>query len=263
MSSRRRDYIASMKKFTFIGCSITKGVGLPNEELDENNYANIVGNYFKSEINNLSIGGNSNYNIFISSLNELLYNKPDTLLIQWSGLHRHWLYPDLDVTFPIVNDDVGIVKEINYLDTVFSKKYLQKFVEQFLLLNHDYHNILTLLNYCKILETVAHTQTKLIFINGLLPWTKEIQFLQTVDNPARNFSAYTKNLLSIDKLPDEDIKFFFNKIYNGVSQIDKNNWINMFQSIVTLMEDLGTDNAHPGPKTHAKIAQMIINHINK
>ena len=160
-----------MKKFTFIGCSITKGVGLPDEDLDENNYAKIVGNHFDAEINNLSIGGNSNYNIFISGLNELLYSKPDVLLIQWSGLQRHWLYPNLDLTFPIVDDNA--IKDLNYLDIVFSKKDLQKFVKQFLLLNHDYHNILALLNYCKILETVAHTQTKIIFINGfLLRWKR-------------------------------------------------------------------------------------------
>lgn len=250
-----------MKKFTFIGCSITKGVGLPKEDLDENNYTNIVGKYFNAEITNLSISGNSNYNIFMSGLNELLYNRPDTLLIQWSGLHRHWMHPNLDLSFGIGAMDA--INELNYLDTVFSKKDLQKFVKQFLLLNHDYHNILALLNYCKILETVAHTQTKIIFINGLLPWTKEIQFLQAMGNPAKNFSEYTKNLLSIDKLPDQDIEFFFNKIHNGLSQIDKNNWINMFRSILTLAEDVGTDNLHPGPNTHAKIAQMIINHIDK
>lgn len=250
-----------MKKFIFIGCSITKGIGLPQKLMDENNYANIVGRHFNIEVDNLSEAGNSNFNIFITGLNQLLFNKPDLLVMQWSGLQRHWLYPDLDLTFPIVNDSA--VNEINYLDTVFSKKDLQKFIEQFLLLNHDYHNILTLLNYCKIIESIAHTKTKVIFINGLLPWTKEIQYSQAVDNPTKNFSAYTKNLLSIDKLPDKDIKFFFEKIHNGLLQIDKNNWINMFQSIVTIAEDVGTDNLHPGPKTHAKIAQMIIKQLNK
>jgi hypothetical protein len=171
------------------------------------------------------------------------------------------MHPNLDLSFGISTIDA--INELNYLDTVFSKKDLQKFVKQFLLLNHDYHNMLALLNYCKILETVSHTQTQLIFINGLLPWTKEIQFLQTSNNPAKNFSAYTKNLLSIDKLPDQDIKFFFNKIHNGLSQIDKRNWVNMFQSILELGEDTGTDNVHPGTKTHANIAQMIINHIDK
>jgi lysophospholipase L1-like esterase len=249
------------QKFTFIGCSITKGVGLPNEDLDENNYTNIVGNYFNAEIINLSKGGNSNYNIFIDGVNQLLYNKPDVLLLQWSGLQRHWLYPNLDVKFLIVNG--ALASDLNYLDTVFSKKVLQKFTEQFLLLNHDYHNILALLNYCKILETIAGDQTRLIFINGLLPWTKEIQYKQAVTNPAKNFSEYTKNLLSINMLPDEDIELFFNKIHNGLTQINKNKWINMFQSIPLLLEDLGTDNSHPGPETHAKIAQMIINHITK
>lgn len=248
-----------MEKFTFIGCSITEGIGLPLKTADNNNYANIVGKHFNVKVDNLSKGGNSNFNIFMSGLNQLLFDKPDVLILQWSGLQRHWLYPNLDVSFAIVNDE--IVRDINYLDTVFSKKNLQKFVQQFLLLNHDYQNILILLNYCKIIESIASTKIKVIFVNGLIPWTKEIQFLQTLNNPAKNFSEYTKNLLSMDKLPDEDIKFFFEKIYDSMSQINKHNWINMFNSIPTLAEDVGTDNSHPGPKTHTKIAQMIIKHL--
>jgi hypothetical protein len=250
-----------MINFTFIGCSITKGVGLSNEEYDKNNYTNIVATHFNAKVKNLSKSGNSNYNIFISGLNQLLYNTPDVLFLQWSGLHRHWLYPDLDIVLPIVNR--APVNEINYLDTVFSKNLLQNFVDQFLLLNHDYHNILKLLNYCKILETVAQDKTKLIFINGLLPWTKEIQHIEALNDPAKNFSAYTKKLLSINLLPDEDIKLFFKKIHHALTQTNKDNWANMFKSISTHCVDFGLDNSHPGPLTHANIAKMIIDKLNK
>ena len=250
-----------MTKFTFIGCSITRGEGLFNKESDEKNYANIVGKRFNATVKNLSKSGNSNYNIFISGLNELLYDKPDMLLLQWSGLQRHWLYPNLDIEFPIVNDIV--ITEINYLQTVFSKKFLTNFVEQFLLLNHDYYNILALLNYCKILETIAQEQTRLVFINGLIPWTEEIQYKQSIKDPMKNFSKYTKDLLSINMLSDEDIVLFFDKIYNALDQIDKNKWPNMFQSLADLQIDYGIDNMHPGSESHKKIADIIINHINK
>lgn len=246
-------------KFTFIGCSITRGEGLSDEESDKNNYANIVGNHFNATVTNLSKSGNSNYNIFIEGLNQLLYNRPDVLFLQWSGLQRHWIYPNLDIEFPMVPG--GPISDINYLKTVFSEKFLKKFTEQFALLNHEYHNILALLNYCKILETIAGNQTRLVFINGLLPWTNEIQNKESLNNVYLNFSEYTKELLSVDMLPDEDITVFFNKIYDALTQIDKNKWPNMFNSLVDLLVDLGNDNSHPGPKSHGLYADMIINYL--
>lgn len=248
-----------MKKFTFIGCSITKGEGLPDSEFDSANYPNIIGQVFNAEVTNLSRLGNTNYNIFIDGLNQLLFNRPDVLVIQWSGLQRHWLYPNLDITLTLTNRD--IIREIDYLDTVFSKKELQKFCDQFLLLNHDYHNILHLLNYCKILEALAREQTQLIFVNGLIPWTQEIQYLETLDNTAKYFSEYTKKLLSHTLLPDSDIEIFFKKIFYALNEIDKNKWINIFSSMLEFSIDAGLDKKHPGPKTHNKIAQLIINKL--
>jgi hypothetical protein len=250
-----------MKKFTFVGCSITRGEGLLNEKLSDDNYANIVGAYFDATVNNLSKSGNSNFNIFITALNELLYNSPDVLFLQWSGLQRHFMYPHLDSEFPIVNCDS--VTEISILNSKFSKRTLQQFTKQFLLLNHDYHNILQLLNYCKILETIAGNKIKIININGLLPWTKEILYSVSSIDPAKYFSPYTKDLLSIDLLPDEDIRLFFNKIHTSIKQIDKSNWVNMFENFISLSVDLGSDNAHPGPESHKKVAKMIIDKLNK
>lgn len=248
-----------MKNFTFIGCSITKGEGLPDEENDENNYANIVGTYFNAKVKNLSKSGNSNYNIFINALNELLYEKSNILFLQWSGLQRHWIYPDLDLVFPITN--LAPKKDLSYLNTKFTKQFLKNFTDQFLLLNHDYHNILQLLNYCKILETIAGDQIKLVYINGLLPWTKEILYRESATDPVKYFSDYTKDLLSIDLLPDEDIDLFFNKIHEGIKQTNKNNWVNMFNNISSLAVDFGLDNLHPGPESHKKVAKLIINKL--
>jgi hypothetical protein len=248
-----------MKTFTFIGCSLTQGIGLSKEENDENNYANIVGTHFNAKIKNLSKLGNSNYNIFLTALNEILYDKPDAIFLQWSGLQRHWLYPNLDLVFPIINKPPK--KDLCYLNTKFTKEFLKKFTDQFLILNHDYHNILQLLNYCRILETITNDQVEIVFINGILPWTKEILYSHSVKDPAKYFSSYTKDLLSTDLLPDQDIELFFNKLYEGIQQLNQNKWVNMFESIVSLAEDFGTDNLHPGIKSHKKIANIIIDKL--
>lgn len=250
-----------MKLFTFIGCSFTVGVGLPDEKLDENNYTNLVTKHFNATVNNLSIGGNNNYDIFLSSVNELLFNNQDVLFVQWSELSRFLFHPHLDLEFQVPSC-ISNNTDISYLDLKLSNKFLKKFGEQFLLVNHDYNNILTLLNYCKILESIAqHKKIKIVFINGLLPWTSEILDEKALTNPSKNFSEYTKNLLSVDLLPDEDIIKFFNKIKRGLDQINLNNWTNMFKSMVHMGVDLGTDKIHPGIKSHKLYANMIINHL--
>jgi hypothetical protein len=247
--------------FTFIGCSFTVGEGLPQEKSDVNNYTNIIGEKFNARIKNLAEAGNSNYNIFMTGINEILFDCPDVLFLQWSGLQRHWLYPNLDIIFPITPNAIAPVKDINYLDTQFSKKSLEKFVDQFLLLNHDYQNILMLINYCKILETLAKDKCRIVMINGLVPWTKECMDPSAVTNPYENFSTYTKNLLSTDKLPDSDVAIFFNKICNGLAELDKSTWVNMFNSMGKQILDLGNDNSHPGPKSHQLYANIIIKHL--
>ena len=244
--------------FTFIGCSFTVGEGLPQEKLDANNYTNIIGEKFNAQVKNLAKSGNSNYNIFMTGVNEILFNCPDVVFLQWSELQRHWVYPDLDTALLIT---ANAKVPVNYLDNQFSKTFLKNFVDQFLLLNHDYQNILMLINYCKILETLAKDKCRIVMINGLIPWTKECIDPSAVTNPYENFSTYTKNLLSVDKLPDTDVTIFFNKICNGLMELDKNTWANMFSPMMKHKIDLGTDNLHPGPNSHKQYADMIIKHL--
>jgi lysophospholipase L1-like esterase len=245
-----------MKNFTFVGCSITHGAGLSTKD---HNYTNIVSNYFGANLENISVVGNSNYNIFMSALNHLLYNSADLMVIQWSELVRHWVNPGPQSLLRILPNTTFC--ELHKSEVILDEKKLKNFVDTFLLLNHDYQNIITLCNYCKILEKVAHKKTRIVFINGLIPWTEEIQHMQTLQNPIKYFSDYTKSLMSIHDLSDNEIKKFFLELHSGIIQLDKNKWLNMFNPISSIAIDFGNDNIHPGPETHKKIAGMLINHI--
>lgn len=249
-----------MKKFTFLGCSLTVGEGLVEEKADSNNYVNIVSGHYKVKANNLAKFGNSNYNIFLAALNEILYGDQDILFVQWSAPNRHWLYPNLDSNFIITAGSKQ--KNIKYLDTFYSSKFLQNFADQFLLLNHDYHNLLQLSNYCQILESISKDKTRLVFINGLVPWTKEIKYSSSGSDPAKYFSKYTKELLSVSLLPDNEIQKFFTVLHKTVKRLDSKLWVNMFNSMLVESIDFGIDNKHPGIKSHAHFASMIINYLN-
>lgn len=246
-----------MKRFCFAGCSLTYGEALNDTK---ENYASLVAASQAAVVKNISVPGNSNSKIFIESMNELLFDTPDVMFVQWSELSRHWLYPALDLEFPLT---AGIHNDLKYLDFFLPQQRAKEFIDMFRYLNHDYHNILLLINYCKILENLAQDKCQLIFINGLIPWTPELRHLESTRDPQRYFSKYTKNLLSINQLPDDDIKKFFEAISTEIVKLDKSKWINMFSTIMDSAVDLATDNIHPGPVTHQNLANNIIKHLTK
>ena len=245
-------------RFTFIGCSFTVGVGLDHEKNDVNNYTNIVANHCSADVKNSAVGGNSNYNIFMTAVNEILFNTPDKIFVQWSNLNRLWLYPGPNTKLVLSHT---IKTDYEYRDIFYSKKELQKFTDTYHILNHDYNNLITLINYCNILTEINKNTTQLIFINGLLPWTNEISSSDTMGNFSKNLSNYTKEILEFNSRDDNELLEFFTKLNVAVLSLNQSVWINMFNSFAKLAVDVGTDNEHPGPKSHQQYAEMIINYL--
>ena len=245
-------------QFTFIGCSFTVGEGLVSEKDDVNNYTNIVANHYSASVKNLAVKGNSNYNIFITALNEILFNSPDKIFVQWSALNRLWLYPgpntELTLSY-IIKDDY------RYRDLFYSKKELQKLTDMYHILNHDYKNLITLINYCNILTRLS--DCRIVFINGLVPWTKEISDKNTTTNFSEHLSEFSKEILEFDSRGDNELNEFFVRLNTEVTSLNKTLWVNMFNSLINTAIDVGIDNAHPGPKSHQQYADMIINYIEE
>ena len=245
-------------RFTFIGCSFTVGVGLVHEKNDANNYANIVANHYSADVKNSAVGGNSNYNILMTAVNEILFNTPDKIFVQWSALNRLWLYPGPNTKLALSHT---IKNDYRYRDLFYSKKELQKFTDTYHILNHDYNNLITLINYCNILTEISKNKTQVIFINGLLPWTREILSLDTTLDFLKNLSNYTKEILEFDSRNDNELIDFFTKLNKDVQGLNQIMWVNMFDSMTKTLIDFGTDNEHPGPKSHQQYAEMIINYL--
>ena len=245
-------------RFTFIGCSFTVGEGLVSEKDDVNNYTNILANHYSASVKNLAVKGNSNYNIFITALNEIIFNSPDKIFVQWSALNRLWLYPGPDTKLALSHT---IKNDYRYRDLFYSKKELQKFTDTYHILNHDYNNLIILINYCNILTEISKNKTQVIFINGLLPWTREILSLDTTLDFSKNLSNYTKEILEFDSRNDNELIDFFTKLNKDVQGLNQIMWVNMFDSMTKTLIDFGTDNEHPGPKSHQQYAEMIINYL--
>jgi hypothetical protein len=245
-------------KFTFIGCSFTVGEGLEFEKNDPSLYANIISDRYSANVNNLAVKGNSNLNIFKIALNEILFGNADKVFVQWSALNRLWVYPGPNTTLSLSHT---IEQNYQYRDIFYTKKELQHLTDSWRLLNHDYHHILELINYCKILKEVSKNQ--IIFINGLLPWTKEIAIASTIDDFSLNFSQYTKELLDFDHRSDDELIELFTQLHNAINLLDKDLWVNQFESMFANIIDFGNDNSHPGVKSHQLYADMIIKYLEE
>jgi hypothetical protein len=223
-------------KIYFDGCSITMGAGFEKIQQDPRIYPNLVGN-----ADNNAEGGSSNLKIFIRVAKALMERRCQIYVVQWSALHRHWVYPSPKHGF--------------YIGSRTDQHLMNKtFVAQYQLLNHDYSNIMSLIDYIRILQHMADDAgCDIWFVNGMLPWTQD---MLSGEAP----SEYAQSLYQ-DLDPDETIDFR-ERLRNNLELIDWQRWINPWQSIQDMQEDNAPLDDHPGPQTHIKIANMINQRID-
>ena len=211
-------------KFHFNGCSITQGAGFANEKLDPRIYPNLLATDY---INDAS-GGASNLKIFLHTSKAIVDNLADVYVVQWSAVHRHWIYPAPD-------------QGIYFGSALDTKSPNDKFIAQYQLLNHDYSNIMQLIDFCRILQDQAGSHTvKLLFVNGLVDWSNDI--------------AWMKELVAN---AESDHDRFVVQMQNNLELVDWDLWINPWDSIYDSKLDVAEDGLHPGPLTHKHIADQI------
>jgi len=207
-----------MDKIYFGGCSITEGDGFAAGKEDPRIYPNLL----VSNAINDSEGGSSNIKIFLKAATAIVDNLANVYIIQWSALHRHWIYPTPD-------------SGIHLSDT--KDKHAKWYQER----NHDYGNIIQLIQFCRILQDLAFSHNaKLLFINGLVNWSNDIEWMKELVADASS-----------------DHERFIENLQNNMELIDWNLWINPWSNMYDTKLDVAEDNLHPGPLTHKHIADQI------
>ena len=249
-----------MKKACFNGCSFTVGEGFPEELRDQYIYDRLVSKHFDYIRTNIASGGSSNYKIFLRSCESILSGQYDIVFTQWSALNRFWLNPGPDASF-FLNDEK--YPDFRYRDIYLSEKEKEKFKNTFLLLNHDYQNIFDLIDYCKILNTLADAnRVKIFYINGIVPWEDDlIKPLQS--NLSSSLSQYTKDILDFDTRDEDEIIKYFTQLQNKFLTLNKKRWINLFDSFKKSIVDQGPEGHHPGIESHKIMADKIIEYVVK
>lgn len=245
----------------FNGCSFTVGEGFEPEQRDTYIYDRLVAKHFGWQRENIASPGSCNKGIFLRSADAIRSKKYDIVFSQWSALNRIWLFPGPDCTYSInnLNKDDFLYREIH-----LEEKFNTKLKYTLRLLNHDYHNILELIKFTNILNDLGeHTNTKVVHINGLIPWKDDLAKPLDKKNLAGSLDSYTKTILDFDNRDDEEIIKFMQELQDNFATLRQQNWVNLFQSFQGRGGDTGPLGHHPGIESHKWIAGEIINYMEK
>lgn len=245
-------------KTCFNGCSFTYGEGFDSPERDLYVYDRVLAQQHKWSSSNIAVPGSNNHNIFLRSAEAIQSQQYDIVFTQWSGLNRVWLSPGPDVHY-FVND--VRYPDYTYRDLYISPKDKTKFNNLLLVLNHDYQNIIDLVSYCNILEQLAKAnKCRVVFINGLVPWQADL--IRPLDCDLEKFlSPYSKSILDFTNRNDNEVIKYFSNLQQKISTLNKDNWVNMFESFQENMCDVAPAGHHPGIKSHQWMADKVSNYL--
>ena len=242
----------------FNGCSFTVGEGFPVDQRENYIYDRILEQTLNFKRANIAVAGSSNYLIFMRSADAILSGDYDCVITQWTALNRLWLCPGPDATFSTNNDNV---LDFKYNHIYLSPREKIKFKDTLLMLNGDYNNIIDLIKFCNILKNLSYTtKTKIIFINGLVPWTDDLN--QPLGNDLNNsLSDYSKSLLDFDNKDDDEIIKFFLELEGHFAKLDQSLWVNLFDSWAKNCKDTGPEGHHPGIASHKWMADKVLTYL--
>jgi hypothetical protein len=192
------------------------------------------------------------------SVAAIMSGKFDLIITQWTALNRIWFFPGPDTQY-FTNDQK--FPDYRYRDIYLSPKEKLKFNNTLLLMNHDFYNILHLIDYCTILDSLANlNKLPIVYINGLLPWQDDLM-LTEITNLEKNLSLYTKEILDFENRNDDEVINFFNILNKKALKINQSHWVNLFDSWQKNNIDIGPEGHHPGVLSHQLMADKLINHI--
>jgi hypothetical protein len=218
------------------GCSITAGDGFPKGKQDPAIYLNLLAQNYSAAMINDAEGGSSNLKIFTKAAKAIIDDRADIYVVQWSAAHRHWVYPA---------PNQGI-----YLGSTIEKNDHSDFVRQYQILNHDYPNLMTVMDYTRILYDMAQNRSAMIiFVNGLLSWKSDWN------------DHYMAGLL--EDLPIKEQQDFRQRFQDNLELMPTDCWANIYMSIAEMQTDNAPLDNHPGPNTHQHIADLITITIDK
>ena len=245
-------------KVAFVGCSMTLGEGFDPDQREGQIYPSLIARDFMFDHDNLAIKGASNHRIFLRTSEAIRSQRYDIIFCQWSELNRLWLSPAPNSWYYVTGQST---ESYRCRDLVLESSTQNHLANLILLLNHDYQNILDLIEQVQVLNSLAQQhQVKLIFINGMLPWQSDL--LKNISH-VDQLSDWSCGMLDANNRDDSEVLVLLEQLQNKFKSMPLSNWINPFDSFQSITVDAGPQGHHPGPKSHQAMADQIHNYLEQ
>lgn len=242
-----------------LGCSHSATSGF--KQNINKHYVNLLKNRLGCGINNISITGMSNHEIFqraVEQVENIDHN--DIFLIQWSALGRQWVYCHENN----VDDFTQILPNVCGFGQSAPAEELQKltlgyFFNQYMHLKHW-------LGYMIALQKVLKcSNVRYFYVNGFDNFVESLDVyrncqLNSLDNITVDLKL--RHILDFDNRPDEYILTKLNTLLKLYNQLDFDQCVKFGEFHFGKAQlDLADDQSHWGEQCNKLWADEIYNHL--
>jgi hypothetical protein len=236
-------------KILVAGCSISSGWGFSEQKLSPYIWPNIVSKELSAKVTNVAVTASSNYDIFLSVLQEQINNQYDLILVQWTGLDRITVSSSLE-SYIILNKI-----HPDTVDTPLLKGFKIKELEIFSkVMTTVYNNWKAFTDLAKMTQLLGQISTPTFFINGISPWTSDFF------NNHSQYEAFTKSLSTIDTDIDKVLQY----IQQAKNQLEQDRWVNLVQGWqMSQVDNVSATDVHAGPESHKIYASQVLNFLKE
>ena len=261
-----------MKCSVFTGCSYTEGIGLEEQSQDPNLWVNRLHNSTNANTKLINLGksGATNIEIFQNSILALTEYPCENLFVAWTDLLRCKINPGVElystnIFWSQASEciDIAVNPNISY-----SSNYLNSVRNRFFDLRHAHHEIVNVLKYTNIINRICNQLgVRAFFINSLIiDYDNEYFDRKDICVPS-DATALTQTHLNANTRDDQEFIQLYHKIHNDYANTGGLppvcTWLNLYQSFRSnFYIDQGTDNLHPGPKSHRAFADWLIQNFS-
>jgi hypothetical protein len=253
------------KKLLISGASVAAGAGLSDVDRKKFLWANQVGKESDYQVENISVIGSDNLEIFLNTSNKILDDFYDLILVQWQSIPCK----NLDLGLETYNTKLNLIGtrpiwDINlYSHQKITSKTLQSCRHVLMRYYKEHWEIKELVSYCKILSYLANNMgTKIKFINYNLPWDQNRFFDYIEWTYPSELDEFTKSLIDVDFRDDFEIKEIYKLIhwhYAAAGPVNPVDWLNLYDPLKTYQIDsISTIDKHPGIQSQLIFKNKIL-----
>lgn len=253
-----------MKSVLFCGCSYVNGDGWPQKKNEPRLWVNLLHDsplLREHTMVNVGQGGRSNQGIFLDATWHMTHHTHDYAFVSWTSMPRYELELGLETyeTRQFFSPNIAL-REHRLNDVVYNARYLKNINDRFTALAHSHYEIYNLVHYVNCLTNLARlVGTKIFFINALCPWDQD--FFSRLEGVLPDaYTEYTKKLINLDNRDDQEILQIYDKMhqqYESAGGVQKDRWLNLYQSLRSILIDNNDDGIHPGIASNRLYGQLL------